>query len=215
MTCLLIAQSPIGPDKLQEWHAREQHELTLYEERRAAAYALSEPRRTRALYDARVKWNRFLAEWPGCGKDPQCSARAPCRGDGCNYIPPNASTSSPTQAACGPASIPDHHPPGVTAAGGGALPDPGTAVSGPAQAPKIAGTNRPSIVDPPGIATVPAVQGTTTALQAAPQAPAGRLTVWQITTGLMRMLAKSKNKTLMIAALLFLLMLQFGGVSSL
>jgi hypothetical protein len=187
--------------------------MTLYEERRAAAHALSEPRRSRALYDARVQWNEFLAEWPGCDKDPQCSARTPCRGDGCNYIPPDASTPSLAQAISRAASIPDHNPPDLTATGGGALPDPVTALSDPAQTPNTAGTNLPSIIDPPGISTVSTLQGATAALQAAPQTSADRLTVWQTTSGLMRMFAKSKNKTLIMTALLFLLMLQLRGMS--
>jgi hypothetical protein len=214
VTCLLIAQPPVGPDKLQEWHAREHHEMTLYEERRAAAHALSEPHRTRDLCDARVKWNRFLAEWPGCGKDPQCSARTPCRGDGCNYIPPDASTPSLAQAISRAASIPNHHPPDLTATSAEALPDSGTALLGPAQTPDTAGTNPPSAVNPPSIATDLASQGATTAPQAALQTSAGGFTAWQTTSGLVRMFAKSENKTLMIIALLFLLMLDFAGISS-
>lgn len=214
VTCLLIAQSPIGPDSLQEWHAREHHELTLYEERRASAYALSEPHRTRDLIDARVKWNNFLAEWPGCGKDRRCSARTPCRGDGCNYIPPATlrSGSSPAHPTRVAPSVPDHHPPDVAATSGGALPDPGIALSGPAHTPNTAGTNPPPIVDPLGTATTLALQGATTAPQAAAQTSTGRLTVWQTTSGLVRMFAKSKNKTLM-TALLFFLLLHFGGAS--
>jgi len=212
---LLIPQPSIGPDKLQEWHAREHHEMTLYEERRAAAYALSEPHRSRDLYDARVKWNRFLSEWPGCGKDPRCSSQAPCRGDRCNYIPPAPSTSgpSPAHSARVATSTHDQPPPDLTAASAGALPEPGTALSGPVQDPNTAGTNSPSAVNPPRVATVPALQETTKAVQVTPQASVDRLTVWQTTSGLMRMFAKSKNKTLMITALLFLLMLHSAGMS--
>jgi hypothetical protein len=67
-------------------------------------------------------------------------------------------------------------------------------------------------VDPPGIPIDPALPGATTTPQATHQTPADRLTVWQMTSGLMGMFAKTKNKTLTTTALLCLLALHCGGI---
>ena len=191
---------------MQKWHDRKPHELNTYEESCIAARALSEPYRTSALHDARVKWREFWAEWPGCGNDLDCSAQTPCGHAGCNYTPPITSTSGPPppHGATGAAPTRDPHPPDVTTAGAGAVPDPGPALPLAAQTPNTAGTNPPSTVDPPGAVTNLALQVATTAPQAAPQTPAVWLTVWQTASGLARMFAKSDNKLLIAIALLLL-----------
>jgi hypothetical protein len=201
-------------NELRRWHARENDELSMYEQRCTAADALSEPQKTVALQEARDIWNKFWTERPGCSKDPQCSARTPCGIPRCKFASPDSLTTglSFPQAAAGGASMPGPPSPDLTAASAGtlaALPDPEPALSDLAQTPNATATDSPSTVDPLGTAMI---QGASTAPQAAPQAPADRLTVWQTTTGLMRIFAKSDNKTLLIAALLFVLMLHFGGI---
>jgi hypothetical protein len=211
----LTVRLPTDFNDLQGWNAKERHELSKYEESCKIVNAWPEPERTLALRKARDKLSEFWAQRPGCSNDLRCSAQTPCGNAGCKYTPLNTSTtglSHPQDAASG-ATIRDSDSPHLAATSARALPDPGTALSGPAQIPNTAGTNPPSAVNPPGIATVPALQGTTTAPQAAPQASADRLTVWKTTGGLMRMFAKSKNKTLIMTALLFLLILQFRGMS--
>jgi hypothetical protein len=215
VTLLLTARPPTEPSDLQKWHDRKPHELTTYEKSYTAAHALSEPYRTLALHDARVKWKKFWAEWPGCGNDLNCSAQTPCGHAGCNYTPPSPSAieAPPTQAAASVTPIRDLHPPDLTAAGAGALPDPGPALSVPAQTPNTTGTTLPLTVDAPGIATNLALQRAFTAPQAASETSAGRLTVWQTTTGLTRMFAKSDNKMMITTALLFFLVLHFAAIS--
>ena len=196
---------------MQKWHDRKPHELNTYEESCIAARALSEPYRTSALHDARVKWREFWAEWPGCGNDLDCSAQTPCGHAGCNYTPPITSTSGPPppHGATGAAPTRDPHPPDVTTAGAGAMPDPGPALSislVPARTPNTAGTTPSSTVDPPGAVTnlALALRMATTAPQAAPQTPAGWLPAWQTASGLGRIFAKSDNKMLFATALLLL-----------
>ena len=196
---------------MQKWHDRKPHELNTYEESCIAARALSEPYRTSALHDARVKWREFWAEWPGCGNDLNCSAQTPCGHAGCNYTPPITSTSGPPppHGATGAAPTRDPHPPDVTTAGAGAMPDPGPALSislVPARTPNTAGTTPSSTVDPPGAVTnlALALRMATTAPQAAPQTPAGWLPAWQTASGLGRIFAKSDNKMLFATALLLL-----------
>jgi hypothetical protein len=190
----------------------------MYEQRCKATDALSGPEKTLALQQARDKWDEFWAQRPGCSDNPQCSFGTPCGNLGCEY----AWSDSPATGLCLPqaaargASILDPPSSDSTAASArtiAALPDPEPALPDPAQTPNVTATDPPLTVDTPGIATILALQGATTTPQAAAQASTGRLTVWQAITGFMRMFAKSENKTLMITALLFLLMLQFGGVS--
>jgi hypothetical protein len=211
----LTTRPPTEPSDLQQWHDRKPHELTTYEKSCTAARALSEPYRTSALQEARDIWNRFWAQRPGCGNDSDCSARMSCGSAGCDYIPPDTSTIEPSPTATGAAPIHDQHPPDLTAAGAEAVPDPGPTLSVPAQTPNTTGTNASSIVDPPGIATNPVLQGAATAPQSGPKPTSDRLTVWQMTSGLVRMFAKSGNKMLITIALLFLLMLHFAGKKSL
>jgi hypothetical protein len=207
----LPAQPPTKPDDLQQWHAREQQELSMFEKSYAAADDLSKPLKALALHDAQVRWDEFWAEWPGCGNTSDCSARKPCGHAGCNYTSPDTSTSEPSspQAATGATYTNDSHPPDLAVA----IPDPGPAPSIPAQTPTTIGTTLPSKVDPPDIPTNLALPGAAAAPQAVPQTSAERLTAWQMTSGLMGMFAKIKNETLTITALLCLLVLHFGGIS--
>jgi hypothetical protein len=179
------------------------------------AHALPEPHQFPALHDARVKWNEFWVEWPGCGNYSDCSARTPCGNAECNYIPPDTSTSepSPTQTASKAASTHDQHPPDLIAASAEVLPDPGPTLSVPVQTPNTTGTNPPSVVDPPGVATTPGLQGATTSPQASPRTSADWSTVWEKTSGLIRMFAKSEIRNLTTTALLCLLILHFAGIS--
>jgi hypothetical protein len=98
----------------------------------------------------------------------------------------------------------------LAAAGVGAVPDPEPAIPVSAQTANTTGTNPPSTVDPPGIPTNLALHDAAIASQAAPKTSADRLAVWQMTTGLVRMFAKSDNKRLITTALLFLLMLHLA-----
>ena len=214
-TSLLIAQSPTEPSDLQKWHNRKPLELTTYERSCTAARGLSEPHRTSALSDARVRWKKFWAEWPGCGNTSHCTAQTPCGHGGCNYTPLDTSTTEPApiQAATGVAPMPDLHLPDLTTASAGALPDPGPAPSVLDPTRNTIGTNAPSPVDPPGIVASSVLHVAISAPQAAPQTFADRLTIWQTISGLTRMFAKSDNKTSITTALLCLLMLHFAGIS--
>jgi hypothetical protein len=207
---LLPAPPPTEPNDLQQWHAREHEELSMFEKSYAAADDLSKPLKALALHDAQVRWDDFWAEWPGCGNTSDCSARKPCGHSGCNYTSPETSTSGPSspQAATGATSTHYPHPPDPSVA----VPDPGSALSIPAQTLTTIGTTPPLEVDPPGIPIDPALPGATTTPQATHQTPADRLTVWQMTSGLMGMFAKTKNRTLTTTALLCLLALHCGGI---
>jgi hypothetical protein len=160
------------------------------------------------------KWNEFWVEWPGCGNYSDCSARTPCGNAGCNYIPPDTSTRTFTHSNSLQGGL---HTRSTSARSDRSqrwvLPDPGPTLSVPVQTPNTTGTDPPSMVDPPGVATIPGLQGVTISPQAAPQTSADWSTVWEKTSGLMRMFAKSEVRDLTTAALLCLLMLHFAGIS--
>jgi hypothetical protein len=79
---------------LQKWHTKKRDESEKYSVNYAAALALSEPEKSRAIASVESKWQDFWATWPGCGNASHCTAQNPCRTAGCNFQPNAVSTST-------------------------------------------------------------------------------------------------------------------------